>query len=225
MNNKFKKLSVPRIVGLRNNLIGYQLPERSENDSSVVGRYVDTLCKTLLGEIGDEKAGVDIRHLMIEVKSKDIQTNSDWTIGTMTLEDIISKNYTDSIFYEKLQALWLIRYDNNLRIIQNSNIYYFDSDEIQEQIEKGYESCRNEVITFYNKQLIINQNARKNALFVFENEDEFLDMGPSQQFRGVPGYRMEYSNAGHSIKFRISIHEMNSLARQSEALNSKLFEF
>lgn len=221
MNIKFKKLQAPRLVGITN-LVGHQIPERKTDDSSIVGHYCDSLGKSILGQNSNVTTGVDIKHLKLEIKSKDIHTNSDWTIGTMTMDDIINTRYVESSLYEKLQALWLIRYDNDLRIICNSDIHYFDCDLVQERIEVGYETARKSIIDYYNRTV----QDRNNSIFVFEGDiQKPIRLDKSQQFKGTPGYRMEYSNSGNSIKFRISVTEMNTLVSIAAFSTSTQFSY
>lgn len=224
MNTTFPKLTVPRIVGLRFNIVGHAVPPRTKKDSSIPGRFLDKLTKSLLGQDDNTQTGVDNKHFMLETKSKDIHSNTDWTVGTMTLQDIVSTSYVNSSFFEKMQAWWILRYDNDLQTVCNSDIHYFDNDLVQSRIEEGYEEARRKVIFFYKNQLMLNQQEHEESLFDFGDGPKPLSLDNSHQFKGTPGYRMEYTNNGTSLKFRISQTEMNILTSLAKTQNNKNFE-
>lgn len=220
MNIKFNRLNKPRVRDFKNSLVGQSVPVRTDVNSAITGLFIDEYAKNLAGVWKDniEKV-VDIMHLGIEVKSKDIHSDSNWSIGSMTFNDIIDTPYIDSPIYKKLQALFLVRYDNDLSIITHTDLYYFDNDEVQTRIQTAYESIRNEMIAF-KMQHLTNLN---NQLFV---------IGPPaykftsyQKFKSVPGYCFEYMNSGNSFNFRISVKEMKDLGSVSVSVNNPLFAF
>jgi hypothetical protein len=219
MNIKFNRLNKPRIVSFASSLIGQSVPERTKNNSSVVGVFIDNLVRKFAGASTGITTGVDLQQFGIEVKSQDIQTGSDWTIGTMTFDDLINTPYISSSIYQKLQALLLIKYDNKLRVITSANLYYLDNDEVQSIFEKAYEAARTEAISH---QLNFKSNLNQQVI-VFGDED--IKFSNSHRFKGTPGYCFEFNNSGTSFKFRISNKEMKRVARLATATNHALFDF
>jgi hypothetical protein len=219
MNNKFNRLNKPRITRFAPSLIGHSIPERTKGNTSTVGVYIDNLVRKWAGASTEVTSGVDLAVFGIEVKSQDIQTGSSWTIGTMTFEDILDTEYVDSSLYQKLQALFLVRYDNKLRIITDANLYYLDNDEIQSILKEAYDTARQKAIDYY----VNSKSTLSNKLIVFS--DESIEFNNSQQFKGPTGYCFEFTNSGTSFKFRITGLEMNRLIGLSTANNNRLFNF
>jgi hypothetical protein len=216
MNLKFKRLNKPRITKFNTSLVGMAVPERTKKNSAVVGLYIDNLVRQWAGADQGDTSGVDISAFGIEVKSQDIQAGSSWTIGTMTFDDIINTSYTDSSLYDKLQALFLVSYDNKLRSITDTNLYYFDNDEIQGILQEAYETARRQAMEYKLATLDkINQN-------VIMFGDEKVQFTGSQSFKGTSGYSFEYNNSGTSFKFRISNREMKKLTTMAVANNNSL---
>lgn len=220
MNNKFKRLSKPRLAKINTTgLIGHLLPLRTKENSAIVGNYIDNLVRLWVGASTNNTTGVDLEEYGIEVKSQDIHSPGSWTVGNMTFDALISTNYIDSSLYQKLQSLFLVKYDNDLCQITDATLCYLDSDEIQSIIEKGYETARREAIAY---QLNFKSTVQNN-LFVYG--DELLQFNNSQQFKGTLGYLFEYTNSGNSFKFRISHKEMKKITKLSMAINHVLFQF
>lgn len=217
MNTIFKRLDKPRIVKYAPSLNGHELPERTQENSSIVGVFVDKLVRHW-ARTSTGGTTVDLVQFGIEVKSQDVKTGSNWTIGTMTFDDIINTEYVDSCIYLKLQALFLVKYDNDLRIITDSNLYYFDNDEVQTILKKAYDTARKEAIAFKMKFT----QAQANNLCVFNNPK--MEFKNSQQFKGTPGYCFEYNNSGTSFKFRISNREMKKITMISNFVNNTLMD-
>lgn len=219
MNNKFNRLNKPRITRFASSLIGHSIPERTKGNTATVGVYIDNLVRKWAGASTGVTSGVDLAVFGIEVKSQDIQTGSSWTIGTMTFEDILNTEYVDSSVYQKLQALFLVRYDNELRIITDANLHYLDNDEIQSIFKEAYDTARREAIDYY----VNFKSNLSSKLVVFS--DESIEFNNSQQFKGSNGYCFEFNNSGTSFKFRISNREMKRLIGLSTANNNTLFNF
>lgn len=218
MNIKFKRLNKPRFTSFTNNLVGHSVPIRTKGNSGVTGIAVDYLVKEWAGSGSGFSGTVDIDIFGVEIKAKDVHTNTAWSIGSMTVEDIINTDYVDSNIYKKLQALFLVRYDNDLGIITSANLYYFDNDEVQTRIQTAYETTRKELIAYK-----LNHDANvNNQLFVFDTNVKFTSY---QKIKGTPGYWFEYMNSGTSFNFRIDMREMDELCSISTAANHPLFDF
>ena len=127
-NNLFNRLNKPRITKYAPTLVGQTIPYRTKENTSITGNYIDQLVKTWAGVSTGLNTIVDLMIYGIEIKSKDIITNSDWSIGSMRLVDIINTPYEQSSVYQKLQALFLVEYNNDLCSITSANLYYLDND-------------------------------------------------------------------------------------------------
>lgn len=219
MNSIYSRLNKPRIVSYKNTLVGQPVPVRSKDNSGNTGISIDYLVKSLAGS--DTRLGgtVDIEQLGIEVKAKDIHTNTNWSIGSMTAEDIINTDYINSPIYQKMQALFLVRYDNDLGLITKTDLCYFDNDEVQSRICRAYESARNKIAEYVGDAKV----KLNDQLFIFETPK--VKFTSYQKFKGTDGYCFEYMNSGTSFNFRISIKEMQDLVNTAYSINNPLFDF
>jgi hypothetical protein len=156
------------------------------------------------------------------MKSKDIHTNTDWSIGSMTLSDILLTPYNKSSVCAKLQALLLVTTDNTFQIIKDIRLHYLDIDEVQLLLEESYEDSRAQL------QYRVNQHASRIAQAVLKgNTNAILNpikFNSYENFQGRYG-KFEFTNNGTSFMFRISISQMNHLLNVSSAHQSPLFDF
>jgi hypothetical protein len=186
---------------------GLNLPQRSASNTGNVGTYIDSYIKTQLN-ISDVSSIVDLEAYGIEIKSKDINTNSDWSIGSMTLEDILKTPYSGSSVCKKLQALLLVDTDDTFRIVKDIGLYYFDMPEIQKLLKDSYESARSQiqsVVTNHASNVAYQvSNGNPNAVLNKVKFDSF------QKFHGAYG-KFEFTNNGTSFMFRISQSQMRHL--------------
>lgn len=186
---------------------GLQLPRKSSSNTGNVGQFIDNYIKTELN-ICDVSSVVDLEAYGIEIKSKDISTNSDWSIGSMTLEDIIKTPYKSSSVYKKLQALLLVDTDDTFQIVKDIGLYYFDMPEIQTLLEDSYESARRQI------QLVVTNHASNIAYQIANgNPNAILNkvkFDSFQKFQGDYG-KFEFTNNGTSFMFRISQPQMRHL--------------
>lgn len=88
--------------------------------------------------------GVDLPDLDVEVKTKDVNSTSANTVGTMTYEDICNKSYEESGIFEKIQRQF--RVETNNGTIVNQAIFDFSKPFIQDVIKDAYESAREKMI-------------------------------------------------------------------------------
>ena len=192
-NNIFPKLQYAKVNPVTfTPLIGMSVPLKSKVDSGKVGKFVHQLILDNL-KINENNI-VDIDKYGIEIKSKGIESNTDWSIGSMTVDDIINTSYIDSPIYKKMQALLLVTTDNSLAIICDVGLYYMDLDEVQLLIQDTYEDVRSQL-----KREVENMINSSNSTIMFN---------PSQSFKGKYG-RFEYTNFGNTFNFRIKQGSMN----------------
>lgn len=188
-------------------LMGLELPARSLSNTGNVGNFIDQHLKTQLN-ITNITSIVDLELLGIELKSKDISTNSDWSIGTMTLADILKTPYKQSSIFKKLQALLLVTTDDTFRVVKDVGLYYFDIDEIQQLLEDSYEAARAKI-----QARVIHHASNVNQQIIAGNYNAVLEkvnFSSFEKFQGECG-KFEFTNNGMSFMFRISVSQMRKL--------------
>jgi hypothetical protein len=221
-NIQFPELKVPKITSwMFNGLKGMTVPGRSSSNTGNVGNFIDQYLKTQMG-ISNTTTTVDLSILGIEVKSKDIHTNSDWSIGSMTLEDILSTPYIESSIYQKLQALLLVTTDDVFQVIKDVELHYFDFDEVQQLLCDSYESARAGI------QHQVNLHAAHIAKRIVAGDpNAILEKIQFKNYEKIQGQygKFEFTNTGSSFMFRISLSQMKHLTSLSGAYHNKLFTF
>jgi methyl coenzyme M reductase beta subunit len=113
------------------------------NDTKIVGKWIEDQLENN-GHIINRGAGVDLTEINVEVKSRKVSSNSAHTIGRMTTKDIINTPYDSSSIKNKIQTQYRVEYDDNCKV-NESKIYDFSEEWIQELIKLSYESGRAEI--------------------------------------------------------------------------------
>jgi hypothetical protein len=88
--------------------------------------------------------GPDYPEVGLEVKTKDIESTSANTVGTILYEDIKVTPYGMSSICKKLQQQFRVTVKDN--IIVDQYVYDFSAPHIQEVIAKAYETARAKII-------------------------------------------------------------------------------
>ena len=215
-NILFNRLNKPRITKYAPTLVGREVPFRPRKNSAITGNYIDILVKNWAGVSTGATSGVDLIIFGVEVKSKDILGDSEWTIGSMTFNDIIGTPYRDSALYQKLQALFLVEYNNNFCRITIANLFYMDNDETQTILEAGYEAARHEMIS--------HQLRLKNQLITIGSQP-LHNYKQYARIPGTPGFGFERCKSTNSFNFRITSVAMKNLVKLAVANNNSLFTF
>lgn len=221
-NIVFPQLTTPRITSwMFNSLKGMAVPSRSSSNTGNVGTFIDNYVKSQLA-ISNTTTVVDLASLGIEIKSKDIHTSTDWSIGSMTLADILTTPYEKSSIYKKLQGLLLVTTDDTFQVIKDIGLYYFDIDEVQLLLSDSYEAARTQI------QQRVNQHAANVVQRIIAGDPNAIlgkvEFNSYEKFQGKYG-KFEFTNNGSSFMFRISISQMKHLISLSSAYQSPLFEF
>lgn len=207
------KLSSWMFQGLK----GLHIPQRSATNTGYVGTFLDNYIKTQLN-ISNINSVVDLERYGIEVKSKDISTNTDWSIGSMTLEDILTTPYQVSSVYRKLQALLLIDTDDVFQIVKDIGLYYFDFDEVQILLEDSYNDVRSQI------QQVVNEHAKQVAKEIAKgNTNAVLN---KVQFSNYAKFQSDYgkfeSMNNGSFQFRLTQSQMRHLTTLASIQSSVL---
>jgi|LakMenEpi03Aug12_release.lakeMendotaPanAssembly.Ray.scaffolds.fasta_scaffold00012_55 hypothetical protein len=88
--------------------------------------------------------GADLQQIGIEVKTKDVNSGSANSVGTITVQDICSLSYKQTHIFEKLQKQFRITTADG--IVTNQDLFDFTDPYIQEKIEEAYEIGRQKII-------------------------------------------------------------------------------
>lgn len=126
---------------------GSQLPfqQKFSADPGAIGQYVQrTMSKN--GYNINTGSGVDLPDLDIEIKTRNINSTSGHTIGSMTVDDIIKTPYIDSSICKKTQRQYRVKYDDNTSIVTDERVYDFSDPYIQKKIEESYNAARDKII-------------------------------------------------------------------------------
>ena len=200
-------------------LKGLSIPGKSTINSGLVGQFIHNHINSNLNITSNTI--VDLAQLGIEVKTKEYSGNTDWSIGSMTLQDILSKPYIQSSVYLKLQALLLVKTDDNFRVIKDIALVYLDCDEVQALVEETYEDLRRQLqerVTNYAINLM-NQVKLGNINAILQP----ITFKPYEQFKGEYG-KFEYMD-GTSFQFRINQKQMKHLIATANTAQNSLIQF
>jgi hypothetical protein len=133
-------MTKPKIIKINKSLIGQSVPHRT---SGVTGQFIED-AHAKLGMPVQPGKGPDYPEYDLEMKSKDVDSTSAWTIGNMTREDIINTPYKNSSIKDKLQQHYHVYHKDS--VIIDQKVYDFRSDYIQERFEKAYEESRQAIV-------------------------------------------------------------------------------
>ena len=123
---------------LKISLVGKKVPNKWGGQA---GRYIEILL---------QRAGVPIDRLAtldnpyFEVKSRDVDSTSPQTVGSMTLDSIKTTEWEDSTVHKKIQLQYRVKTKAN--VIVESEMYDFSSWGIQSVLKEAYEVARQDII-------------------------------------------------------------------------------
>lgn len=205
-NKKYPRITKPRVSERTfDKLVGHQFPDTlNENDDGACGKYIDSLIKKQLRAIDPGNGNPDLSDFDIEMKSKNVDSDANWTIANMTATDIINTDYVNSPVYRKLQSLLTITHDSTK--VVGVDLTYLDNDDAQERIDEYYESVRSQLKDYVSVHG-----------YNFNN---------SQQFKEYIGV-LEYANTGDNFKFRLKPPRLKTIINMSAnvAIRDQFFEF
>lgn len=172
-------------------------------DPSHLGTYIHNYIGRQLRI--DIEGVVDISEYGIEIKSKNIESASNWTIGTVTLSEFLLKSYKSSKFFQKLQALLLVAYDAKINKIVRYDLCYLNYPDIQYIMEEAYEDI--------NKQLV-------DYVKIHRKITGEVTFSPFQTFRAANKFMvLEYNE--NQVKLRIPSASMKKLIKMSNSAISR----
>ena len=123
---------------LKISLVGEIVPNKWEGHA---GRYIETLLQRA-GIPIDRIATMDNPHF--ELKSRDLDSTSPQTVGSMTLASIKTTTWEDSTVCEKIQMQYRVKTRAN--VIVESEMYDFSGWAAQSVLKEAYEAARQDII-------------------------------------------------------------------------------
>lgn len=208
-NTLFPKLEKPRLsVKTFEPLVGMKIPAIDENDSGHVGKWIHGIITKSLKQEFPSIYSPDLEDFGIEIKTTDRNTKSAFSIGYLTLDNILCRPYKQSNIFEKLQCLLIIERTDIFREITKVNLHYLDNDEIQLYLEESYNEARSKVIEY------VFNNVKNEYGFEFK---------PYQRFTGKYG-TLEVASNGVGFQFRIEKLDLKFLTNLN-AYSSSLSKF
>lgn len=126
---------------------GTQIPvqQKYSDDPGAIGQWMQRQMSNNGYNI-NTGAGVDLPDFDLEMKTRNINSTSAHTIGSMTVNDIISTSYKDTLICKKSQRQYRVKYDDNTSTVVDEKVYDFSDPYIQDRIEESYNIARNKII-------------------------------------------------------------------------------
>lgn len=140
MTVKVRKLKIDDV------LIGMAVPKHHGGN---VGRFVEDVLESN-GYAVNRGHGCDlsIGNSGLEVKTRNVDTNADHTVGTMTITDICNTSYEDSNISAKMQQQYRVYFkDGDPGVVVNIKVCQFTDDCVQADLKKSYEEARSKLQT------------------------------------------------------------------------------
>lgn len=129
-----------KVISLKAKIVGETVPPKTHG---AAGRDIENkLCAQ--GFPMSNQPGPDIPAVGLEVKSRDIDSTSAQSVGSMLPEDIISTPYPKSVICKKLQQQYRVKHKD--QVIVSAEVYDFSPSYIQDRIERSYEAARQKII-------------------------------------------------------------------------------
>lgn len=182
----------PTIKNVKTKLVGKQVNKNHAVRGTEIHNAISKVNPSM-----NSGEGADFPQFDVEVKSKDVNSNSAYGIASMTIDNIKNDSYNNSTVRQKLQQQLQITVDNGLVI--DEEIYDFRPQWIQEKFEEAYETARSKII----------RDDRSNYIHGSKY-----------------GYFEKRTNSDNSYQFRISVGAMRELKTmaKNQINNPNLFE-
>lgn len=181
-----------KITSIKAKLVGEIVPPKT---NGAAGRDIENQLRDQGYPISNQP-GPDLPSVGLEVKSRDIDSTSPQSVGSMLPEDIASTPYPESIICKKLQQQ--LRVKTKDQVIVSSEVYDFSSSYIQKKLEESYEAGRKKII----------------------------DGDRSKYIKGGPfGYFERTVKGSRSYQFRVSNNAAKKIETMSLATSNKNFDF
>lgn len=134
-----------RVKIIKDNIaVGSPVPNFTQDHEA--GRWVDQEMRSK-GHVVDITGAVDMPEYGIDNKSRNVQSKAAWTIGSMTIENIIATPvWEHTRFYKKCKNQNQVKYNTDFMEIVDVSVVDMDIDLIQQNLKKDYHDLRQRVI-------------------------------------------------------------------------------
>jgi hypothetical protein len=188
MTNKVK------VKSIKTDFRGTVLPK--EHD--LRGRAFEQILKNLGNPVA-VGAGADYPKHGLEVKTKDTESTSANSVGSILYEDIKTTPYSKSSIAEKLQQQYRVKVKDG--IVVSNKIYDFSKPHIQAVLENAYETARAKII------------AGDNSNYITGGE-----------FGHFERKKLKGGKLTNSWVFRIPVKSMDKLEGMAQSMFNELFD-
>lgn len=143
----FPRLNKPRVnVKTFLPLQGMKIPAVDDQNTGLVGNWIHDQILLMLRADYPKMHQPDLTAFGIEIKTQDVDTESDLSIGSISLPALDRCDYINSPVFHKLQALLLISRSDTYRVITDVQLHYLDNDEIQSKLDASYNEAKLKVL-------------------------------------------------------------------------------
>jgi hypothetical protein len=134
-----------RVKLIKNNIaVGTTIPKFTQDHEA--GNWVDREMQNK-GHIVDTSGVVDMPEYGIDNKSRKYGSKASWTIGSMTIEDIIATpDWEDTRFYKKCKNQNQVKYNTDFMEVVDVSVLDMDIDLIQQNLKQDYIDLRQCVV-------------------------------------------------------------------------------
>jgi len=140
-------MSSIKIKSLKNNIaIGTAIPTPYTKADNGVGIWAeDQLAEN--GHNVDTRGTVDLPDLGVENKTKKRGSNSAWTQGSMTINDILATpDFLDTKIWEKMKNQNQITWDGQLQTVVDVELVNMDIEETRELLQESWQDVRDQLL-------------------------------------------------------------------------------
>ena len=183
----------PKIKEIKTDFRGTALP-----DHATQGREFENILASK-GHPVTQGPGPDYPKHDLEVKTKDEDSRSANSVGSMTSTKIKTTSYPNSSIAKKIQRQFRVKIKDG--VIVSTKVYDFSAPFIQEVIEEAYEKARAKIIA--------------------GNTDSYI---PGTSFGYFEQKKLSGGKLTNSWAFRIPVGSMKKLENMSQSTYGKLFE-
>ena len=183
----------PKIKEIKTDFRGIPLP-----DHSTQGREFENILANK-GHPVTQGQGPDYPEYDLEVKTKDTESKSANSVGSMTSKKIKVTPYPNSSIAKKIQRQFRVKIKDG--VIVSTKVYDFSAPFIQEIIKEAYETARAKIIA--------------------GNTDSYI---PGTTFGYFEQKKLSGGKLTNSWAFRIPVGSMKKLEKMAQSTYGKLFE-
>jgi hypothetical protein len=143
--------------------------------------------------------GPDLKESGIEIKTRKKSSKSAHTIGSMTIENIVTSSYSDSNVSNKFQKQFRVVYDDYGQVL-NQKVFDFTDPYIQSEMSKSWELNKEELRKHLNTETknLPKYIKHENAIFIWEKKKS----GRSYSARLTNGVQQKFESISNTNKTR-----------------------